>query len=406
MSMACSLPFRQPLSVGQPLGQPMGLGAIVNRNRGGSMNPPHPRKKQSKTPHFLLAHFNQRELDGLSQLQGKEIRDPKTGLQEINLDHIFQNYPMMDHLKNHLAQRRASGGSLHAMAEKGIHGDNRMGYISRPTSEALDYLMGGPSLNPHTGHKEYFGLSDIWDGIKNVGSTLWDAGKHVVGTALPALGTAAGAAFGGPVGSALGGALGTGLGGWLGNDDHGSSQQQPQNESQGRMPQQQQQPSSHSQTGQGLGQIVSQLGKAALNQYGGQLPSYLQQGLHSGLNMMGGADPHQELAQYGRTMVNQYGGQLPYYAREGLNTGFNMMGGADPRQELSQYGGALMNQYAPSGMGYGHQGGYGSGYGAGYGSQEGYHQGAHGMSPSMRPYGYGQPYPRMNAEQFAQGYGY
>lgn len=86
------------------------------------------------------------------------------------------------------------------VAQAGRGNDTVLAHITPDEAARLDAAMGGPSINPETGLREYGFFDDI-------GDFLGDAAKAVA----PIAGGVLGGMFGGPLGAAAGAALGTTL---------------------------------------------------------------------------------------------------------------------------------------------------------------------------------------------------
>lgn len=148
--------------------------------------------EERKEP-MILAHFSTPELDFLDHMQGYKDQDPRTG---------FRVYEGLGQLHKH--PHFARGGRVdpkvrdhgEKMARMGIHGDNEMAIIPASLAHALDRMIGGPSINPHTKRRQYNIFGDIWSGIKDVGSGIINTVKDV--------GSGVGDLFSGNIGGALG----------------------------------------------------------------------------------------------------------------------------------------------------------------------------------------------------------
>ena len=96
----------------------------------------------------------------------------------------------------------ANGGDVRSQAESvrkmGRRGDSVLAHISPQEARAMDAMQGGPSFNPRTGQREYFGLGDIGDFFEDAAQTI-----------VPIAGGIIGGYFGGPLGAGLGSAFGT-----------------------------------------------------------------------------------------------------------------------------------------------------------------------------------------------------
>ena len=177
------------------------------------------------------AHFNPEELNVLDKLQG--------GAKYIGRGKNRRKYypDLEDRLKNHgldkeiksSYEKHASGGSIgrlskdaYEMRQKGRNGDTEMAHVGPYTRQVLDACMGGGSVNPRSGKKEYYGLKkftrDVGRGFKKVGRfagrTLKKVGRaaskgvhQIGGAAMGAMpGAIMGGMAGGPAGALAGGA--------------------------------------------------------------------------------------------------------------------------------------------------------------------------------------------------------
>jgi hypothetical protein len=174
---------------------------------------------RAKRPKMVIAHFNPKELDVMDHLQGNQERCPRTGLRSYShLEELVKNPHIVSNIHHHARRHHhAMGGaeSLHHLAEGGRHGDTEIAMIGPHTHHLFNQLAGGGSINPHTGHPEFFNLKNFlggaWNAIKGVGSAL-----------APVAGTALGTMFGGPAGGAIGSMAGQGLSRLLGGGENAS----------------------------------------------------------------------------------------------------------------------------------------------------------------------------------------
>lgn len=100
----------------------------------------------------------------------------------------------------------ARGGLVDAarrVGGAGRRGDSMLAHISPREARSLDRVQGGPSFNPQTGLREYFGLDDIGDFFGDI------VDNDFIKGALPVAGGLLGGALGGPFGAAAGAALGS-----------------------------------------------------------------------------------------------------------------------------------------------------------------------------------------------------
>lgn len=117
----------------------------------------------------------------------------------------------------------AEGGHAEPREEHGRGRDTQLVYITPYLRKFLD-STGKGSINPHDGHPEYFGLDDVWNGVKSAGSAVGNAAQYlgsnawkgikaaaptmgrIAAQAAPLVGSAIGTAVGGPgFGTVVGG---------------------------------------------------------------------------------------------------------------------------------------------------------------------------------------------------------
>lgn len=170
-----------------------------------------------KSKHMTKVHMNPHELNILDHLQG----GPEYGHEGIkmysHLEELLKNPHIIKNVHRHVhynRQRRAHGGltpSMERLREGGRYGDNELAMIGPHTHHLFNQLAGYRTRNPNTGHPEYFGLKDafngIWDVIKPVAGPLMDVVKPIAAPLINELIPGAGS-FAGPVMDMIGNAMG------------------------------------------------------------------------------------------------------------------------------------------------------------------------------------------------------
>jgi hypothetical protein len=123
----------------------------------------------------ILAHFSSQELHDIGNILGHQKTGPN-GIRDLSdLDHILHDPHVRQHLMHaHQSNRahRAMGGSLQDMASQGRFGDNQLAAITPQTQQALNSIVGQPTMNPNTGHPEYPMLSGLFSGLSKMGGSL------------------------------------------------------------------------------------------------------------------------------------------------------------------------------------------------------------------------------------------
>lgn len=137
----------------------------------------------------VLAHFSKPEIAAMTQLQGHSAFDKETGAHDFTSLGKDLEHPLVGHMfHKHAVQHFASGGHLNQTAHAGRFGDNAVAKIPMSLASKLDSYIGGPSINPTTGHREYFSLGGLMSGIGKVGSTIGGHVGNLVNIAKPAIG--------------------------------------------------------------------------------------------------------------------------------------------------------------------------------------------------------------------------
>ena len=162
----------------------------------------------------VIAHFNPKELHILDHLQGHQERDHKTGLRSYShLEELLKNPHIIGSIHRHTAHHHAQGGGayLHHLREGGRHGDTELALIGPHTHHLFNQLAHGSTINPHTGHPEYWSLGGILGGIgsalKSGASTIGKGISSAAKSAAPMLSNLASGAL--KAGKAIAPHLGT-----------------------------------------------------------------------------------------------------------------------------------------------------------------------------------------------------
>jgi hypothetical protein len=197
-------------------------------------------QEKNQTP--ILAHFSQKELDYLDELQGgpedalgiglrsyfaladrfkndKELRDRLEGSYKAALtapgnEELDESVQSIDQIRQRFDPQPAFKDSpsehqppIEQLAKEGEHGDDEIAVIPLGFSKYLDELIGGPFINPKSGLKEYWLFASLMPLLGAIG------GKAVAAKmALSTLGTALASGLGSAFGSALSGSGWKGIG--------------------------------------------------------------------------------------------------------------------------------------------------------------------------------------------------
>ncbi len=168
-------------------------------------NPHEMRKKSDKAPSMVLAHMAPDEVEMMAHLQGGLHKSKSDGVPEFKpLWNLMQN-PHIQGVMHHSGRDGYHGpqhlhGHLEKLREQGRSADTELVRIPREMSHLFDSIIGGPSINPHTGKHEYF-LGSILSGLSSLAPKLMGM--------LPSLGGLASSAAGalGRAGGSLGSSL-------------------------------------------------------------------------------------------------------------------------------------------------------------------------------------------------------
>ena len=193
-------------SVSQPMASPYGANATMQAQ-------PQPQAQafahggRIKRGKMVIAHMNPHELNILDHLQGKVEKCPRSGMRSYShLEELLKNPHILASVHHHARQHHAMGGAasargqhnyhnpqLNHMAHEGIHGDHELALIGPHTRNVFDKLATGGTINPHTGHPQYFSLGGalggIWNAVKGVGSKIIpgiaSAGRALLPSVMP-----------------------------------------------------------------------------------------------------------------------------------------------------------------------------------------------------------------------------
>lgn len=180
--------------------------------------------RRRKHPRMMLVHLNRDELRHLESAQGGRDEDTHTGVPSLKrLGSLLENPHVLELIKRSMHESRehhAHGGHVgfhepdyspkyEKIAGLGQHGDTELALITPHTAHVLDSMIGGPSINPHDGRRQYF-LGSLINGFKNLVAPIGKAIAPAIGglfggaksavsnmaqQAMPALKNAATSAF-------------------------------------------------------------------------------------------------------------------------------------------------------------------------------------------------------------------
>lgn len=138
----------------------------------------------SEKARMILAHMSPEEIAELLNVQmavsGRDQPkfDRNTGLMRFDgvEKALADPYLMEEGMKAHhagggsVSLHYAKGGhiskeDLVKMSKQGRHGDKRLVLLPKHVADVFDNIMGGKSINPHTGKREYWGLGSFLGGI-------------------------------------------------------------------------------------------------------------------------------------------------------------------------------------------------------------------------------------------------
>lgn len=178
---------------------------------------------------LILAHMSPSEIRQLAELQGDMDHDPHTRLPSFKrLGDMLSHPQVKQNLIEWEGNRFAGGGEVeginHLLRKSGRYGDTEMVHLPRPLADLFDRALSGgrPSINPHTGKREYFlgglfsGLSNILSPVKSFLGSAANVLKPIAGSVMqhfgPVAGQLAGTALSGMADRYGMGSLGSDLG--------------------------------------------------------------------------------------------------------------------------------------------------------------------------------------------------
>ena len=140
----------------------------------------------------IVAHMSPAELKYLDSLQGGRQIDPHTKLPTYRLLGELLNQGDVKSMVDDWERKKfAGGGEVEGINEHlrrmGRYGDTEVAKLPRPLADLFDRALneGRPSINPHTGKREYF-LGGLLSGIGNI----FSKGLSGIKSFLPGLGQA------------------------------------------------------------------------------------------------------------------------------------------------------------------------------------------------------------------------
>ena len=136
----------------------------------------------------VIAHMSPDEIRQLDELQGGRHIDLHTKLPTYRpLFHLMQREEIRPHLEELERSNFAGGGEVEGinqyLRDRGRYGDTEVVKLPRPIAELFDRALNGgrPSINPHTGKREYF-LGGLLGSIGKIFSPITSAlGKFIPG---------------------------------------------------------------------------------------------------------------------------------------------------------------------------------------------------------------------------------
>lgn len=295
------------------------------------------------------AHFNPKELEVLDNLQGgaKYIGRGRNRRKHYPIIEAEIEFGDLGHKmkKNH--EKHANGGSIgkvlknrDSLKKMGRNGDTEYAHVGPHTRKLFDEIMGGGSVNPRSGKKEYYGFNDflsgIGKGVKNVGRFAGKTAKSIGRTitkgahkageaatrALP--GAIMGGMSGGVPGALAGGAASYMMNPTSGMGNMGGMSSMPYMGNMGGGFNPMSQLSNYGNQFQNVGQNV--FGQA--QNYGqglmGQVQGYGQQAQNMGNNMYNQAQNYgQNLSNQGRQQMNGFRDQMMNQGSQAYNNAQN-----------------------------------------------------------------------------------
>ena len=318
---------------------------------------------------MIAAHVSPHELTIMDHLQGGQEHGPAGARSYSGLEALLKNPHIVESVHHHArrhAEHHAHGGmasEVEHLKDGGRNGDSEIAFIGPNTHHLFNQLAGHATMNPNTGHPEYFSigkaLGGLWNTIKSgAGNLLGSAVKAAPG-ALKNVAQTAAPVFGQMATDALGkryGDMGTMAGNMLSQKAQDTFGAPAEN---------------MNPFYQSIGNGINQAAQSAY--YGGNAP---RQALGEGIQRFGnqlGGNFGNALETAGQTLGKK-NGNFSQAARDFTNTGYNALGGRE----------GLYNAAGNIAQG-GFQGGWG---GARQAANDQFDQSMQGMRPQ---YPYMQP---------------
>ncbi len=152
---------------------------------------PHAMKRggRAKSRGMTTVHMSPHEISIMEHIQGGNSRYNKHGVKEFHhLEELLKNPHILQSAHHHARAHHAEGGAANEetdhLRQQGRFGDTDVAAIGPHTQNFFNHLSGHPSVNPYTGHPEYFSIGNALGGV-------WNAVKGGAGMLK-------GGAYGGP----------------------------------------------------------------------------------------------------------------------------------------------------------------------------------------------------------------
>lgn len=178
----------------------------------------------------IIAHFSPKEIEDLNFLQNGEHKDEATGLPSfLPLLQMLMQPEIMEKISQLSHESPSKEGIAQFIEDSGRFGDSKAAVLPRELADFFDMMLnkGKPSVNPHTGKREYFLgnllgsignlFSPVTKAVSSIGSALAPAAGGLISKLAPMAGNAISEGIG-KLGNSIGmGDLGAGIGGAVGN---------------------------------------------------------------------------------------------------------------------------------------------------------------------------------------------
>jgi hypothetical protein len=133
---------------------------------------------------MIIAHFSPSEIHELNRLQGGPVIDEKTSLPSfMPLLKMLQHPGVHGNIESlrQYATPKHSEGVAKFIEGSGRFGDSKAAVLPRVVGDIFDHFLndGKPSINPHTGKREYF-LGGLLSGLSNIFNTVTSPIRSVV----------------------------------------------------------------------------------------------------------------------------------------------------------------------------------------------------------------------------------